>query len=239
MPRKIRIYHDNDLEVGALISLKSLNHLNNVLKIKDFEIIFLFNGDGFEYQTKIITKTKQEIIVEIFAKDFPKTESPLKLHLIQALGKNDKMALIIQKVTELGVQEITPVISRHTIAKIDPKKWLKRKQQWHDIALSACEQCGRSVVPKINDLLDFTEMVKLPDNNQKFILHPGGQKNTAKLANNITIASGPEGGWHDQEIQAAQQAGFSRLTLGPRTLRMETAALAAIAFLQTLGGDFL
>ena len=169
-------------------------------------------------------------------------ESPLAITLVQAIARGEKMDLILQKATELGVVRILPVTSDRTEVKLDEDRADKRILHWQRVLESACEQCGRAQVPQVESPLTLERAARLlaEESDTKLVLHPDGGRPLSQIAcgEAATIAIGPEGGFSDRDLAVLDQAGFRRITLGPRVLRTETAGLAAIAALQTRFGDF-
>lgn len=239
--RKIRIYQANSFNPDDLYELseEAGHHVGVVLRMQPGDTIVLFCGDNQEYQAHIERVHKKKVQVRIVDKMIVNKESPLSIHLVQAVSKGDRMEWVVQKAVELGVQYITPLISAHCVLKIEKieKKW----HQWQAIAISACEQCGRNQIPTIMQPIDFEEYIKNGSSAQKkLILHTQGGKSLSEYAlesNNIEIMVGPEGGFNDQEVQASIKAGFLPWKLGPRILRTETAAIVGLSLLQAARGD--
>ena len=178
--------------------------------------------------------------VEIFDGD---RESPLQVLLAQAMSSSEKMDWVIQKATELGVTEIQPLDTERSIARLSAERATKRLDHWHQVAISACEQCGRNVLPKIHAPLDIMiwlqQVGELSD--KKFILLPEGGatlRSQAKPPEKVILLIGAEGGFTQIESEAAQHCGFTGIRMGARVLRTETAAIAGLAALQMLWGDF-
>jgi len=162
--------------------------------------------------------------------------------LVQAIAKNDNMDLIIQKAVELGVHQVTPIITERTIVKIATNQITKKIDHWQSIAINACCQCGRNIIPKVNPALVFNDFIK---NNffNKFILSPtikflkDGQKLQMDLAKEIILLIGPEGGFSNKEMELAVQNQYLPINIGPRVLRTETASLVALSIFQYQYGD--
>ncbi len=170
-------------------------------------------------------------------------ESPLKVLLAQALASSEKMDWVIQKATELGVSEIQPIDTERSVARLSAERAAKRLEHWQQVAISACEQCGRNLLPQIHAPLDIMvwlqQMQKAPDT--KLILQPQGAASLHAQANppgRIALLIGAEGGFTQAESDAALRCGFTPIRVGARVLRTETAAIAGLAALQTLWGDF-
>jgi 16S rRNA (uracil1498-N3)-methyltransferase len=259
-----RLFEQKELKNKQTILLSAANShkIISVLRSKVGEQITLFNNTNQEFLANIveINRSKSnnkssnvQVTVKIIQQSTISLESPLKIHLVQAIAKSDNMAWIIQKATELGVEEITPVITQRTIVKANNPD--NKTKHWQDVAIAACCQCGRNVVPAINQIVKVTEFVQDKKyhklTNHKFILSPDpvrSQHNiddtrlaaiTSEIAlmQNIIILIGPEGGFTSQEIHLAREHEFIPLTVGPRILRTETAAMALISILQAKYGD--
>ncbi len=220
----------------------------NVLRLKIDDQIYLFNNTNTEFTAKIIAinRTTRSNIVEIIIlqANYKNLESDLKIHVAQAIAKHDNMDWIIQKSTELGIDQITPIITKRTIKKISNDK-SKKILHWQSIATAACAQCGRNIVPTINQIMYFDDFITINqsvDMSQKFILSPAPSasivtNNYDFSAKKIMLIIGPEGGFSDEELKFASRQKFVPLTFGPRTLRTETAAITAISILQAKYGD--
>lgn len=166
-------------------------------------------------------------------------ESPFNIHLGQSLSRSEKMDWAIQKSVELGVNEISPLFSDHCARKLDTTQSNKRNDHWQNIIISACEQSGRSTLPILNPLLSIDDWLNETKSDHKLFFHPDAKFHLAELPHmdNAMLLIGPEGGLSTRETQLALSQGFKAISLGPRILRTETAALAAIAILQNRFGD--
>ena len=240
-----RIYTEQDLSINCEVQLgeSASRHLSKALRLKPDANIILFNGSGGEYQAIIsaITKKTVSAIPQIFS-DSDK-ESPLDIHLAIGVSRGERMDHIIQKATELGVSEITPLYSERTEVKLQGERLQKKLDHWQQIAISACEQCGRNRIPTINELLKPEQwLADVETDSQidtKLVLHHRNANSLKdiKASTSIALLVGPEGGLSESEISQAEQSGFLSLSLGPRVLRTETAPLAALSLLQGLWGD--
>lgn len=240
-----RIYTaDADLSVGREVQLdrEASNHVSRVLRLTLGHEVTLFNGDGNDYEATIETIDRNQVAVHIHNSVIKDVESPLHIHLFQGISRGDKMDLTLQKGVELGIKEFTPLITERCGVKLDNKRWQKKLLHWEKVIQSACEQCGRTTLPVLNPVLTFPEALTHL-NSQSFFLHPEAGK-PFKAFNNIDNLSpislwvGPEGGFSDTEITQVNNAGFIPAQLGPRILRTETAALAAVSVMNNLWGDF-
>ncbi|HVF35612.1 MAG TPA: 16S rRNA (uracil(1498)-N(3))-methyltransferase [Candidatus Saccharimonadia bacterium] len=240
--RRIRVYVDAPLATGAHVVLPpfSSEHLTRVLRLPDGAEVVCFNGDGADHAAILELRGKGAAALRIGARSAAMLESPLAVTLVQAVARGEKMDLILQKSTELGVARFVPVISERTEVRLDDERAEKRVAHWQRIVQSACEQCGRARVPMVEvpvPLARYAEGAML-DTATKLVLHPSGDALGAVAPGAaLTLAVGPEGGFSERDLSIFTTAGFGRLRLGPRILRTETAGIAAIAALQTRFGD--
>jgi len=238
--KSIRIYQPGKLETGKSFQLDktSSNHLIKVLRLKNNYSFNLFNGEGDEFTAKLEISGKSAI-AHIETQLISNNESNLHTHLIQGISKGDRMDFAIQKSIELGVHSITPVITERTVVNLKDNRAEKKHQHWQSVAISACEQSGRNTLPSINPICTLTDIFERKTEDLKILLDPLSDNsfNSLTASNNIQILIGPEGGLSDNEITEAIKYGFKGIKLGPRILRTETAALAAITSAQLLWGD--
>lgn len=239
--RTIRLYHHSPLSTSSSMTLdeNTTHRLLHVLRVKPNQSLILFNGDGHEYTAQIEHIQKKIITIEILEKTSVSKESPIKLHLGQVIAKGEKMDTILQKATELGVCDITPLFSKRSIPIWDEKRLAKKMDHWQSIIIQASEQCGRCQIPTLYSPQDFQEWIAKRSETQKLILDPHTPSTTTQLnpTEPTVLTVGPEGGFTREETQLAQEQGFHSLSLGPRILRVETASLAAIVVLQHALGD--
>ena len=235
-----RIYIDKPLSSGATIelSIEAHRHVVNVLRLKENSLIILFNGDGNDYRAKIISIEKKLTLVNIENEQVNQTTSPLNIELGISLIKNDKLDFALQKSVELGISSITPLIANRSTIKLDEKRELKRHKHWQGIIQSACEQSGRSILPTLNpvhSISDWLDSSSVPG----IVFEPTAEQtlSSLKITNEVRIIIGPEGGFNETELELIGQHDFYKTKLGPRILRAETAAIAAITTLQLLYGD--
>ncbi len=241
--RLTRSFVDAPLVVGQTLSLPEdvANHLVRVMRLREGEGCVLFNGDGHDYSATLVEASKRDARVSVDAAQALDNESALPITLLQGIARGEKMDLILQKATELGVQAIIPVNAERTEVKLDAARAEKRLAHWRSVVVSACGQSGRARVPAVaapQSLQDAAQSV--PAAALKLTLDPQGEHRLSTLTAapaGVVIAIGPEGGWSPRDRLALQQAGFQGLQLGPRILRTETAGLAAIAALQARLGD--
>ena len=238
-----RIYTSQPLGPQQLIELdeKTSHYIARVLRLKTGAALILFNGQGGQYPATIDSLTKKSVSVSLGEQDPIERESPLNIHLGIAISKGDRMDWVIQKSTELGVTEITPLTSERTEVKLSGERLTKKINHWQQIAISACEQSGRNRVPTIHALSSAAQWSQQVVADRKLTLHPATDNNAVNTNNEVQSAAlliGPEGGFATAEVEFALQKGFAAHTVGPRILRTETAPLVAIALMQQCWGDF-
>ncbi|MDF7667408.1 16S rRNA (uracil(1498)-N(3))-methyltransferase [Orbaceae bacterium ESL0727] len=238
----IRIFQPFTLPENSHVILdeNAFNHLVRVLRVKIGETIILFDGSNQITPATITGITKKNVSVKTATTTVENRESPLHIHLGQVMSRGEKMEFTIQKSVELGVNSITPLLSERCGVKLADDRIDKKIQQWQKIAISACEQCGRNVIPTIHPAVRLDEWCKnLPD-GLKLTLHPKAQYGVNGLplpTRPIYLLIGPEGGLSDSEISMTHDYQFTDILLGPRILRTETAALTALTALQVRFGD--
>ncbi|MCW0453389.1 16S rRNA (uracil(1498)-N(3))-methyltransferase [Xanthomonas sacchari] len=241
--RLTRCHVELPLHAGAELSLPEdvANHLLRVLRLREGDPCVLFNGDGRDYPAELLQAGKRNASVRIGAAQPVDNESPLAITLLQGVARGEKMDLILQKATELGVAAIVPVWAERTEVKLDAARVDKRVAHWRSVVIAACEQSGRARVPQLSAPLALADAARAAaDSPCRLILDPQGEQRLRSLAIGgaaATIAIGPEGGWSPRDRATLEAAGFVGLRLGPRILRTETAGLAAIAALQAHHGD--
>ncbi|WP_297834876.1 16S rRNA (uracil(1498)-N(3))-methyltransferase [Thermomonas sp.] len=240
--RLTRCYLDQPLDVGTTVILpeSAAQHLIRVLRLREGDACMLFNGDGHDHDARIVAIGKRETQAEITARRRIDNESPLRITLLQGIARGEKMDWIVQKATELGVARILPVASERSDVRLDEARAHKRHAHWQEIAISACEQSGRAVLPELLPTQPLASATRRCDGTG-FILDPASAASIKSVASTLstasTLAIGPEGGWSPRDLEQLREAGFCGLRLGPRVLRTETAGIAAIAALQALAGD--
>ncbi|MDX3772843.1 16S rRNA (uracil(1498)-N(3))-methyltransferase [Chromatiaceae bacterium AAb-1] len=239
--RTIRIYTASACQPQQLCTLEddAANHVGRVLRMQPGHELTLFNGDGCDYPAVITQADKKQVQVKVLSQQPNPVESPLCIHLGQGISRGDRMDFAIQKAVELGVTEITPLFTERCGVKLDGERLQKRTEQWQKIAVSACEQSGRSIVPVVHPAISLPRWLEQPTKELKLTLHPRASDTikTLNATQYIRLVIGPEGGFTDQEITQTFTAGFTGIQLGPRVLRTETAALTAISALQLQFGD--
>jgi len=242
--RQTRCFVAASLTVGGELELPDAtsNHLLRVLRLDSGDAITLFNGDGHDYAATLTRNGRNAARAQVIRRNAVENESGLHITLIQGIARGEKMDLILQKATELGVAEIWPVYSERTEVRLDAERLSKRLGHWRGVIQSACEQCGRARLPLLADPRSLSKMIEdVPAATLRLTLDPRGQFSFDALADpapaGLAFAIGPEGGFSVIEHTQLNAAGFVGMRLGPRILRTETAGLAAMAVLQARFGD--
>lgn len=235
-----RLFIDHALKVGVEVLLpKELAHyVQQVLRLREGLAVIVFNGLGGEYRG-VLRQNKKQVLVEVQEFFDRSVESELKIHLGQGISRGEKMDFVIQKAVELGVSEITPLLTERCGVKLLDERAAKRVDHWQKIIHSACEQSGRTLVPRLSVPMDLTVWIKQREEQCRLICHPGlaAQSEEDLSPTTVALLIGPEGGLSEEEAKAAISAQFVALSLGPRILRTETATIAAITKLQAQWGD--
>ncbi|OHX12305.1 16S rRNA (uracil(1498)-N(3))-methyltransferase [Chromobacterium sphagni] len=238
-----RFYLDADLQVGQQLSLPDavVRHVQ-VLRLNAGDAITLFNGKGGEYQATLNSVQKRDAQCLIEHCDQVSRETPLWLGLAQGISSGDKMEFTLQKGVEMGVSQFQPLAAGRSVVKLSGERADKRVARWQEIVISACEQSGRNTIPQVLPILTLNEWLAQPQQvDIRLILSPRGDRSLAELSAKPVrswLMVGPEGGFSGLEEDAALAAGWTPLRLGPRILRTETAALAAVAAMQAVWGDY-
>jgi 16S rRNA (uracil1498-N3)-methyltransferase len=222
-------------DVGEAVA----RHLQ-VLRIAIGESITLFDGIGGEFFATVVSIGKRDATVALNSFDPIERESPIEITLVQALATSDKMDLIVQKAVEIGATAIAPISTQRATLKLDAERAEKRIAHWRAIAVAACEQCGRNRVPQVHAVQSLDQWLRMPREGTAVLLHPLAEKSLlgcVEALRPIALLIGPEGGFTDDEIARAVAAGVVTAKFGPRTLRTETAGLAALAALNARFGD--
>lgn len=214
-------------------------HVALVLRLREGAPLTLFDGAGHEAQATLVEVGRKRVVARIEQVSAGSGESPLRVHLGQAISKGDRMDYAIQKSVELGVAAITPLYVEHGDVRLKGDREAKKLAHWQGVAISACEQCGRASVPTIHPPQTLTEWLAGRDESLRLVLHPATDDSwqQAEAVDTVALLIGPEGGLSDAEVDAARRAGFQALTLGPRILRTETAPVVALTLLQHHFGD--
>jgi len=243
-----RFHCPRDLAPGARLALpaEAAHHAIRVLRLKSGDPIGLFDGEGHEFSARIATIEGGTVWVAVEAAATSDREPPLKLVLLQGISSGERMDYTVQKAVELGVAEIWPLLAERSVVRLDRERAEKRRLHWQRVVIAACEQSGRSRVPPVHAPLRLADWLatwraQRQGNERALLLSPTGEPRLAALGEPqgpVILLAGPEGGFTEAEAAAARHQGFLPVRLGPRILRTETAALAALAAVQALWGDF-
>ena len=241
--RVVRLYTpqhlalDTDLELGDAIR----HYAVNVLRLNKNSILKLFNGDGFDYPCEILDIRKTVLRVKITEQIKLNSESALTTYLYLAVSKSSHMDYAIQKTVEAGVSHIQPIVTERTVNKITSKSSENKHHHWQRIIQSACEQCGRAKIPALLPAIELSDIKPLADNEYGLLLDADANQTIQSLdiknPSLIKLLIGPEGGLTKNEMSNSIEKGFQAIRLGPRVLRTETAALAAVLITQQVWGD--
>ncbi|MFZ5537160.1 MAG: 16S rRNA (uracil(1498)-N(3))-methyltransferase [Pseudomonadota bacterium] len=235
-----RVFLDLPLAVGQQLPLpkEARQHLERVLRLKPGHPVIAFNGQGGQFAAELLGDGG----LSVLAFEAVECESPLPVRVIQGLSKGERMDLTLQKATELGATRISPVTTERSVVRLDEERQDRRMQRWMGILQSACEQCGRNRLPRLDEPSRLGAVLAAPsESTARIVLAPEGAASLAELDRPaaLEVLIGPEGGLSEAEIAQAIQSGFTPVRLGPRILRTETAGLALLAAAQTLWGDFV
>jgi 16S rRNA (uracil1498-N3)-methyltransferase len=242
--RTTRLYLDAALIPGTEVELdeRAAHHVARVLRMKTGASLQLFDGRGTEVSARLAAVDKRRARATIDAILDSQAESPLQLVLGQGISKGERMDFTLQKSVELGVACIVPLWTEHSQVQLDATRLARRMEHWRGVVISACEQCGRSLLPDLLPPMKLPEWLPgLMSDDLGLLLDPGQPTGLAGLrppTGAVRLLIGPEGGLSEAEREMAQKSGYTGISLGPRILRTETAALAALAALQVLWGDF-
>lgn len=238
--RLSRFFIDAPLSLGQHeLPEAQAHYIGRVLRHAAGDAVQLFDGSGQEYLGELIEVGKKAVRVELREQLAGQAESPLRIHLGQGLSRGERMDWAIQKATELGVSEITPIVSERCEVRLKDERADKRLAHWRQVAISACEQCGRSVLPVIHAPVSLAEWQAHVQAELKLVLHPvAAPLESHARPHSLAFLIGPEGGLSEAEVAQAKAAGFHAARLGPRVLRTETAPVVALAVAQQLWGDF-
>jgi 16S rRNA (uracil1498-N3)-methyltransferase len=217
------------------------NHITRVLRLEPGAPLTVFDGQGGEYSARIESFRKNSVIIEVQDRSPTSRESSLSLTLAQGVSRGERMDWVVQKATELGVTAIVPVLTERTMVKLDSKQSERKLAHWQGIAVAACEQSGRDRLPHIVAPLALNDFLRDVDPlSTRVLLSPAGTQRVNDLRapeRKVIVLIGPEGGLAESEQRSAIGAGFLAVRMGPRVLRTETAAVAALTLLQHQFGD--
>jgi len=232
-----RVYVEGPLREGLTVDLAgAAGHHARVLRLREGDAVILFDGSGGQWNA--IFSAKAKVRVQSFSE--VERESPLAITLVQGVSSGERMDYTVQKAVELGVTAIQPLLTKKGVVRLEGDRASARVSHWQRIAIAACEQCGRNRVPAVGPLLEFSQYIRdVKGEEPKLLLSAQGRSiREFEVKAEATLAAGPEAGFAAEEQAALERAGFAKASLGPRILRTETAALAALAALSALRGDF-
>ena len=239
-----RLHVDLPLAAGQRITLPEVagHHVARVLRLRAGDALTVFDGCGGEYQATLVRVSRDAVVADVGAHEPVDRESALVVELGQGICKGDRMDLVVQKATELGVRIIRPIVCERTVVKLDPARAERRLAHWRAIAVHAAQQSGRTRVPEVAGVEGLDAWLARTGAGVAFVLSPRAGASLADCAppapgEPVRLLVGPEGGFSLREVERAEAAGFTGLRLGPRVLRTETAALVALAALQAHWGD--
>ena len=240
-----RLFCPGDIAAGALLELpdQAAQHAVRVLRLGLGDAVRVFNGAGAERQAEIARVRKSGVSVRVGARHEHDVEAPLHVLLAQAISTRERRELTLQKAVELGVAEIQPLETRRSLVRLREERASRRVEHWQNLVAAACEQCGRNRMPRVHPidaLPDWLGALGQGTPQARLMLSPAAALRLRELPapSSVILLAGPEGGLTPEEQQLAQLFGFRAVRLGPRILRTETAALAAVSAMQALWGDF-
>ena len=235
-----RFYVDAPLRAGGVCALPedSAHHAVHVLRLREGDEVTLFNGRGGEFAARIASMQRLKISIDLLQHRAVERESPLRVTLIQGVSSGERMDSTLRKAVELGVAEVQPVLATRSVARPKGERAEGRRSHWQKVVIAACEQCGRNRIPEVLPLIAVADY--RPGQGAKILLSPSSRAPLSKLSfdeSQFILAAGPEAGFTEDEEARLVEAGFVPASLGPRVLRTETAAVAALAALNALRGD--
>jgi len=238
-----RLFVGAELSPHARLMLPedTAHHAARVLRLREGEAAVLFDGRGGEYEARLSMPGRGQVMAEIGERRDIERESPLQVTLVQAVSSGEKMDFTLQKAVELGVAVIQPVLTKKSVVRLGAEREEKKLAHWKRVAIAACEQCGRNRLPEVRGVMSVEAYGGAPGNaSLRLLLSPEGKAGLREqhIERTVTIAAGPEAGFSEEEERLLERAGFVPVRLGRRILRTETAALAALAALNALAGDF-
>lgn len=239
-----RLFSPDPVPANSSLTLGSeaARYVGRVLRLKAGDSLTVFDGSGAEFPATVERVTRQALTLAVGERVSRNRESPLRIHLVQGISRGERMDVVVQKATELGVIRLSPVLTDYSVVRLAPDRAAKRHAHWQKIAQSACEQCGRNIVPTIDAPRSLDDWFAAHDSlaDSALILRADAATPIASIdppAAGLTMLVGPEGGFSESEQARAAAVGFHAVNLGPRILRTETAALAALAIAQANWGD--
>lgn len=239
-----RLFVRSTLQTGQDLTLdnEQTHYLGRALRLRVGDSLSIFSAESGEFDATLTNIGKSSARISVGNAVPTATESPLKVHLVQGVSRGERMDFVVQKATELGVKRISPVLTEYGVVKLDGSRASKRRDHWQKVAESACEQSGRTRPPRIDDPLPLKHWfgAKTKDADVDLILKPGAATPMASIKapqTKVCLLIGPEGGFSETEYDDAEFSGFKAVSLGPRVLRTETAAIAAVTVAESLWGD--
>jgi 16S rRNA (uracil1498-N3)-methyltransferase len=230
-------------ETFVKLDADEAHHLTRVLRLGSGARVFVFDGEGGEFECEVARVAKHEVELNPLRRLDDAVESPLRLTLAQAMIKGDKFDWVIQKATELGVTRIVPLVTDHGDIKRAEERAGQRLQRWRRISLEALKQCGRRRLVEVCEPAPFDDFCGSTASSECLIFSERGGESLAAVSaklrdfNQLSLCVAPEGGWSEHELRKAASCGFTPVSLGTRTLRTETAAIVAVALAQHIFGD--
>lgn len=241
--RVTRIFVDQAIATGQSLELndKAAHYLSQVLRLQPGMSVVLFNGRGGEYTGQVQISNKRRVVVDVSDFDGRDVESPVQVVLAQGISRGERMDYTLQKAVELGVSAIVPLVTERCVVRFDEERAEKRLAHWRGIITSACEQCGRNVVPELQPVATLSHWLTQVQADRCVVLDHQARQSLAGLdgepGQSVVLLVGPEGGLSDVELGLAREFGFLPVHMGPRILRTETAAMVALSIIQARWGD--
>ncbi len=241
--RVSRIFTDQALQPGGEVTLdeKSSHYLLKVLRLRTEDPVVLFNGDGSDYAGALVSPERKAAKVAVASRLPGAPESPLRITLVQAVSRGERMDYTLQKCTELGVAGFRPVFTERVEVRLGEERLARRMAHWLSVIRASCEQSGRAVIPELHPPMALHEWLQRPGTGVRLVLDAKAEDALSGQSIGdgvVELLVGPEGGLTEHETRLARLAGVRPVSLGPRVLRTETAGPAGVAVLQSLGGDF-
>ncbi len=236
-----RFFETQEMGVGDSLELgeQSANHIARVLRLRAGAEVVLFNGRGGEFVGTLVEVERRRVRVALEAFDPVDRVSALHVHLGQVISRGHRMEYAVQKATELGVAEISPLFSARCEVRLEGDRLERRREHWRQVAIHACEQCGRNRVPEVHLPRSLSEWLRATSAEAKWIMHGEGGEGLARseAPATVALAVGPEGGFEPSELREAEGQSFQPLQLGPRVFRTESAPVVALSLMQSFWGD--
>mgnify|MGYP001824031546 CR=1 FL=1 len=239
--RKHRVHTQQDLQPGLEVVLEDApaHYLGRVLRVSVGQDVALFNGDGHDYAATVVQANRRQVVLAVNAQSPGLAEPPHGIVVVQALSRGERLDFTLQKCTELGATGFQLLAAERVELKLHRDRLDRRLEHWRGVVVSACEQCGRARVPPVLAPITVADWLRQTTPARRLVLDPGGSTSLARvrLPAELEMAVGPEGGFSSSELSLMKEHGVQGVSLGPRTLRTETAGPAAVAILQCLQGD--